>query len=148
MDPELLVKRRMRNTIAVLLVAVLATPAFAGPKNKKEGGEAAPAPAPSEAKKAKKKDKKEEAPTPPPAPAPDSKGTLKPGQGVGVRGCLGSSNNINIEATSKSTVGVQTCRSALERMFVDKGLCKTKGAKVKYSWQFADTTGDHEFTCR
>ncbi|HMG20101.1 MAG TPA: hypothetical protein VK607_02245 [Kofleriaceae bacterium] len=68
---------------------------------------------------------------------------------MGVRKCLGSSANINVDATSSSTVGVATCRGSIERMLMDKGLCKDKkGVKLKYSWQFADTTGDYEFTCR
>jgi hypothetical protein len=91
----------------------------------------------------------------PPPPKDDGKGTLKPGQAVGVRKCLGSSGGVNIEATSKRTVGVATCRSALQKIFIEeKNLCagKPKYAKVEYSWQFGEgeyaTTGKHYFMCR
>jgi hypothetical protein len=147
----------MRNSmmLSCLAVLLLAAPALAGDKKKKGGGdEAAPPPPPAETEAPKKnkknKDKAEEAPAAPAAPAPAEagKGALKPGQGVGVRACLGSTANVNVEATSKSTVGVATCRGELQKAFVAKGLCSgKKGAKLEYSWQFADTTGTYTFTC-
>jgi hypothetical protein len=89
------------------------------------------------------------------APREDGKGQLKPGQGVGVRKCLGSTAGVNIEATSKRTVGVASCRSELQKVFInEKKMCegKAKNAKVEYSWQFGEgeyaTTGKHYFACR
>jgi hypothetical protein len=143
------------RVLPILLLASVAMPAFAQKKKKGGGDEEAAPPPPAEtkdqAKKKRKKQREAEATpdAPPAAPAEPGKGDLKPGQGVGMRQCLGSSANINIEATSKSTVGVATCRMALEKVFTEKGLCDgKKGQKLEYSWQFADTTGLHTFTCR
>jgi hypothetical protein len=164
-----------RISVSLFIVALLATPALADKKKKGGGEEAAPpppppaepekknkkkdkaeeapapAPAPPEASAGKKKkDKAEEAPAAPPAPAPPgtTSGNLKPGQAVGVQQCLGSSQNVNVNATSKDTYGIAHCRSALQKAFIEKGLCaKLKGKKLDYSWQFADTTGQYAFTC-
>jgi hypothetical protein len=140
----------MRNSmlLSCLAVMLLAVPALAD--KKKKGGEEAPPPAAAEPEAPKKKNKNkspaEEAP--PPAPADPGKGALKPGQAVGVRVCLGSTANVNVEATSKGTVGVATCRGELQKAFIAKGLCTgKKGAKLEYSWQFADTTGTYSFLC-
>lgn len=146
----------MRNAklLTCLAVLLLASPALAGDKKKKGGGggdEEAPPPAAEPApKKNKHKDKaRDAAPEPAPAaPAPPGTGTLKPGQAVGTQTCRGSANNVNIEATSKYTIGVATCRGELQKMFIAKGLCtNAKGKKIDYSWQFADTTGTFSFTC-
>ena len=91
----------------------------------------------------------------PPPPRDDGKGNLKPGQAVGVRPCRGSANGVNIEATSKRTIGVANCKLALQKMFVDeKKMCEGQAArtKVEYSWQFGEgeyaTTGKHYFACK
>jgi hypothetical protein len=85
----------------------------------------------------------------------DGKGNLKPGQAVGVRTCRGSTQGVNIEATSKKTIGVANCRLALQKVFIDeKKLCdgRRKNEKVEYSWQFGEgeyaTTGKHYFICK
>ncbi|HEU0031480.1 MAG TPA: hypothetical protein VFQ53_12665 [Kofleriaceae bacterium] len=89
-----------------------------------------------------------------PAPKEDGKGTLKPGQYAGVRKCLGSTAGVNIDVTSKRTIGVATCKIELQKVFIqDKHMCdgKAKREKVEYSWQFGEgdkaTTGKHYFTC-
>lgn len=89
-----------------------------------------------------------------PPPREDGKGKLKPGQAVGVRKCLGSAKGVNIEATSKRTIGVANCKLALQKVFIDeKHLCdgQAKYSKIEYSWQFGEgeyaTTGKHYFTC-
>lgn len=141
----------MRNSmiLSCLAVMLLAAPALADKKKKKGGDEEAPPPAaaePAPAKKKKDRGAPEEAP--PPAPAESGKGALKPGQAVGVRACLGSAQNVNVEATNKYTIGVATCRGELQKVFLAKGVCTNKkGAKLEYSWQFADTTGTHYFYC-
>jgi hypothetical protein len=91
----------------------------------------------------------------PPPPRDDGKGNLKPGQAVGVRKCVGSAKGVNIEATSKRTVGVATCKGALQKMFVEeKKLCEGQAArtKIEYAWQFGEgeyaTTGKHYFSCK
>jgi len=90
-----------------------------------------------------------------PAPKEDGKGNLKPGQFAGVRKCIGSTAGVNIDVTSKKTIGVATCKSQLQKVFVDeKRMCDGKGKreKIEYSWQFGEgdnaTTGKHYFTCR
>lgn len=91
----------------------------------------------------------------PPPPRDDGKGNLKPGQAVGVRKCLGSAKGVNIEATSKKTIGVANCKLALQKMFVDeKKLCEGQAprTKIEYAWQFGEgeyaTTGKHYFSCK
>ena len=91
---------------------------------------------------------------PPAPPADNGKGTLKPGQYAGQQVCRGSSAGINIEATGKRTIGVATCRTELQKIFInDKKLCegKAKRTKIEYSWQFGEgegaTTGTHYFMC-
>jgi hypothetical protein len=89
-----------------------------------------------------------------PAPREDGKGTLKPGQAVGVRTCRGSVNGINVDATSKKTFGVATCRGELQKAFIEKKkVCEgqAKRTKIEYSWQFGSgenaTTGKHFLLC-
>jgi hypothetical protein len=81
---------------------------------------------------------------------------LKPGQYAGVRPCKGSSNGVDIEVTSKKTIGVATCKSELQKQFIAKGLCsgRKKHEKVEYSFTFGDdkdpnqTKGNHWFSCK
>jgi hypothetical protein len=81
---------------------------------------------------------------------------LKPGQYAGVRKCVGNAGGTEVIATSKKTIGVATCKSEIQRMLVDKGVCagKKKNEKVEYSFQFgADddpqkSTGTHYVLCR
>jgi hypothetical protein len=80
---------------------------------------------------------------------------LKPGQYAGVRKCTGTAGSTQVEATSKKTIGVATCKTELQKAFVDKGVCtgKKKGEKVEYSFQFgADddpqkATGTYRVLC-
>jgi hypothetical protein len=127
----------MKKTLSLLVLLALSNPAFAG--KKKKADEAAP-PAAAETNDGKKA-----------MPAADAgKGSLKPGQGVGRRVCLGSTSGIgDIEATSNKTVGVATCNGELRRVFLERGICKShkKNDKVEYGWQFADTTGLDKVTC-
>lgn len=127
----------MKKTLSILILLAISTPAFAGKKKKAE--DAAPPPA------VETNDGKKETP-----PADSAKGSLKPGQGVGRRVCLGSTSGIgDIEATSNKTVGVATCNGELRRVFLERGICKShkKYDKVEYGWQFADTTGTDKVTC-
>jgi hypothetical protein len=59
-------------------------------------------------------------------------------------------------ATSKKTIGVATCKSEIQRLLTEKGVCdgKKKGTKVEYAFQFgADddpqkATGTHHVSCK
>ena len=80
----------------------------------------------------------------------------KPGQGVGVRKCTGTSGDISIDVTSKRTIGVASCKLELQKKFVLKGVCigKKKGEKVDYEFIFgndkdpAQAKGTHYVWCR
>lgn len=80
----------------------------------------------------------------------------KPGQFTGVKPCKATAGDVAVEATSKKTIGVATCRTALEKALTEKGVCKDKkkGDKVEYSWQFgADddkdkATGTQKISCK
>lgn len=75
-------------------------------------------------------------------------GSLKAGQGIGRRKCTASSGGVDIEVTSSRTVGVATCKSAIEAEY-QKRLCSgKKGQRLAYTWQFADTTGNDDLRCR
>lgn len=81
---------------------------------------------------------------------------LKPGAYAGVRPCRGSAKGIDVDVTSKKTIGVATCKGEIQRQLVDKGVCngEKKGKKVEYSFQFGDdkdpqkTTGTHYVSCK
>jgi hypothetical protein len=87
--------------------------------------------------------------------SPAALADLKPGQYAGVRKCVGTSGGTEVTATSKKTIGVATCKSQLQKGFIEKGVCtgKKKGTKVEYSFQFgADddpqkATGTHYVLC-
>lgn len=81
---------------------------------------------------------------------------LKPGQFAGVRKCAGNAGGTEVVATSKKTIGVATCKSEIQKMLVDQGVCtgKKKYTKVEYSFQFGDdkdpqkATGTHYVSCK
>jgi hypothetical protein len=62
----------------------------------------------------------------------------RPGQYVGVRDCTGTVGDLAVAATSKKTIGVATCKTALEKKLVEAGACsgRQKGARVPYSYKF------------
>jgi hypothetical protein len=62
----------------------------------------------------------------------------RPGQYTGVRKCAATSGSLSVEATSRRTIGVATCKTELQKALVDKGVClgKRKREKVFYTFQF------------
>jgi hypothetical protein len=62
----------------------------------------------------------------------------KPGTYTGVRECKGSSGSIAVDATSKQTIGVATCKIELGKKLVESGACtgKRRGTRVDYSFRF------------
>ncbi|MFZ5446632.1 MAG: hypothetical protein ACOZQL_41980 [Myxococcota bacterium] len=79
---------------------------------------------------------------------PKPSGSLKAGQGVGRRKCTASSGGVDIEVTSGRTVGVATCKSAIEAEYQKRLCAGKKGQRLAYTWQFADTTGNDDLRCR
>ena len=79
----------------------------------------------------------------------------KPGQYTGVRECTGSSGSVNVEATSKRTIGVATCKTELQKKLTEGGVCQglKKGARVDYSYKFGkdgeadQATGSAKLLC-
>lgn len=79
----------------------------------------------------------------------------KPGQYTGVRECKGSAGSIAVEATSKRTIGVATCKTELQKKLTEGGACegKKKGARVEYSYTFGkdgerdQATGNAKLLC-
>jgi hypothetical protein len=80
----------------------------------------------------------------------------RPGQYTGVRKCTATVGSLNVEATSKKTIGVATCKGELQKLLVDKGVCigKRKREAVVFSFQFgADdapnkATGTAKLICK
>src|SRR5687767_5118698 len=62
----------------------------------------------------------------------------KAGQYTGVRQCTGTAGSINVDATSKKTIGVATCKTELQKKLAADGACagKAKGTRVEYSYKF------------
>ena len=61
----------------------------------------------------------------------------KPGTFTGVRKCTGVAGDVEIDVTSKRTIGVATCKNELQKKFILKGLCiGKKGEKVEYEYTF------------
>lgn len=62
----------------------------------------------------------------------------RPGTYTGVRECKGAAGSIAVDATSKKTIGVATCKTELGKKLVADGACtgKKKGAWVAYSFRF------------
>ena len=62
----------------------------------------------------------------------------KPGQYTGIRDCTGSAGTLAVEATSKKTIGVATCKTELQKKLVSGGACAghKKGDRVEYSYKF------------
>jgi hypothetical protein len=80
----------------------------------------------------------------------------KPGQYTGVRQCTGTAGSVEVDATSKHTIGVATCKSELQKKLIENGACggKKKGVRVDYSFKFGkdgepnQATGSAKLTCR
>jgi hypothetical protein len=62
----------------------------------------------------------------------------KPGQYVGVRDCTGTIGDVTVDATSKKTIGVATCKTELGKKLVEAGACtgQPRGTRVAYSYKF------------
>src|SRR4026208_1792158 len=81
---------------------------------------------------------------------------MKPGQYSGVHKCTGTSGDVSVDATSKKTIGVATCKVDLQKKFVEKGLCDghKKGDRINFSFQFGDdkdpakASGDFFLLCK
>ena len=79
----------------------------------------------------------------------------KPGQFTGVRQCTGTVGTINVDATSKRTIGVATCKTELQKKLAAEGACtgKAKGTRVEYSYKFGkddepnQATGSAKLLC-
>src|SRR5512139_3806169 len=79
----------------------------------------------------------------------------KPGQYTGVRECKGSGAGIDVDATSKKTIGVATCKTELQKKLVEGGACsgKKKGTRVEYTYKFGkddepnQATGSAKLLC-
>jgi len=81
---------------------------------------------------------------------------MKPGQYSGMHKCTGTSGDISVDATSKKTIGVATCKGELQKKFVEKGVCDghKKSDKITFSFQFGDdkdpakATGEFFVLCK
>ena len=62
----------------------------------------------------------------------------KPGQYTGVRQCTGSAGAIEVDVTSKRTIGVATCKTELQKKLIEQGACegKKKRERVDYTFKF------------
>jgi hypothetical protein len=80
----------------------------------------------------------------------------KPGTYTGVRECKGTSGSVEVDATSKKTIGVATCKTELGKKLAEGGACtgKRKGTWVEYSFKFGkdgepnQATGTGKLACR
>ena len=79
----------------------------------------------------------------------------QPGQYVGVRECKGKVGALEIDATSKRTIGVATCKTELGKKLAEAGACagKSKGTRVEYAYKFGkdgepdQATGTAKLSC-
>ena len=79
----------------------------------------------------------------------------KPGQYTGVRECKGTAGSVDVDATSKKTVGVATCKTQLSKKLIESGACsgQKKGTRVEYSFKFGkdgesdQATGTAKLSC-
>lgn len=62
----------------------------------------------------------------------------KPGEYTGMRKCTGSAAGIDVDVTSRRTVGVATCKMELQKKFIAKGVCvgHKKADKIEYAYTF------------
>jgi hypothetical protein len=80
----------------------------------------------------------------------------RPGQFTGVRKCTATSGSLYVDATSRKTIGVATCKGELQKALVDKGACigKRKRETVWYTFQFGrddapnKATGTAKLVCK
>jgi hypothetical protein len=78
-----------------------------------------------------------------------------PGHYVGVRDCTGTVGELAVDATSKKTIGVATCKTELQKKLVEAGACtgQTKGTRVAYAYKFGkdgepdQATGSAKLAC-
>src|SRR5688572_20760766 len=79
----------------------------------------------------------------------------KPGQYTGVRQCQGSLKGIDVDVTSKRTIGVATCKGEIQKKLVAEGVCSglKKGTRLEYSFKFGkdgepdQATGTSKLSC-
>ena len=79
----------------------------------------------------------------------------KPGQYTGVRECKGNANGVEVEATSKKTIGVASCKIELQKKLIEAGACSGKKPRerVEYSFRFGkdgepdQATGSGKLSC-
>jgi hypothetical protein len=90
------------------------------------------------------------------AATPQAQAQHKPGQYTGVRKCTATGGGHYVNATSKRTIGVATCKGELQKALIAKGACigKAKNTKVEFDFEFGSdkdpdqTKGSYWVTCR
>jgi hypothetical protein len=63
----------------------------------------------------------------------------KPGQYTGPKQCKASANGVEVDVSSKRTIGVATCKNAAQKELIAKGACKDvtgKNRRIEYTWAF------------
>src|SRR5688500_7144665 len=85
----------------------------------------------------------------------------KEGQFTGVKQCKGSAKGVDVDATSKKTIGVANCKSQIQEKLKEKGVCdgipknaRFKDKQIEYSWTFGKdedpkpAKGTAKLTCK
>jgi hypothetical protein len=80
----------------------------------------------------------------------------KAGEYTGVRKCTAKGGGHYVDATSKRTIGVATCKGELQKALIAKGVCigKAKNEKVEFDFEFGSdrdkdqTKGSYFVQCR
>lgn len=60
----------------------------------------------------------------------------KPGQFTGVRECKGSANGVDVDATSKKTIGVASCKIEVQKKLIEAGACQGKKPRQRIDFSF------------
>ena len=72
-----------------------------------------------------------------------------------MRQCQGSAKGIDVDVTSKKTIGVATCKGEIQKKLIAEGACsgEKKGTRVEYSFKFGkdgdadQATGSSKLSC-
>lgn len=79
----------------------------------------------------------------------------KPGQYTGVRECKGNAGSVEVDATSKRSIGVASCKLEVQKKLIEAGACEGKKSRerVEYSFRFGkdgdpdQATGSGKLMC-
>jgi hypothetical protein len=80
----------------------------------------------------------------------------KPGQYTGVRECKGNAGSVEVDATSKKSIGVASCKIEVQKKLIEAGACQGRKPRerVEYSFRFGkdgepdQATGGGKLSCR